>query len=518
MTISKLSEGLSVRRRAGPPDAEIRGIAYDSRTVRDGYLFVAVRGLSVDGHDYIRDAVNRGAVAIVSEKAAADLKDAGPFAIQKNVAFVEVTDSREALALVSAAFYGNPSRSLSLIGITGTNGKTTTSFITRNILNAGGKRAGLMGTICYITGEEEVPASHTTPESLDLQRCLSEMVYNRMDYAVLEVSSHALALKRIEGCAFKTAAFTNFSQDHLDFHGTMDEYFRAKSRIFNYLAPGGTAVLNWDDPRLRPLAQSLDCEVTTCGLEEGAMIRAENIETGARGKGQGARSRGGVTPPVHGKGLRGVSFDIKTPAGGFRVESQLIGMFNVYNILMSAGIAYSLGMSETAIRTGIMNTRPVTGRFENIDEGQGFLCIVDYAHTDDALKKLLQAARPLTKGRLITVFGCGGNRDRTKRPLMGAVASELSDFVIVTSDNPRNEEPGAIIDDILKGVRGNYSVRPDRSEAIREAVFMAKDGDTVLVAGKGHENYQEIKGVRHHFSDEEVIKKAIQDSKFNIQD
>ncbi|RJQ57045.1 MAG: UDP-N-acetylmuramoyl-L-alanyl-D-glutamate--2,6-diaminopimelate ligase [Nitrospiraceae bacterium] len=502
MTLSKLLEGLSVKWKTGPPDAEIRGIAYDSRDVREGYLFVAVKGFSVDGHDYINDAVNRGAAAVVSQKAGAELKSAIQFATWKDAAFIEVSDSREALALVSAVFYGRPSESLSLVGITGTNGKTTTSFITKNIIDAGGKRAGLMGTICYITGDERTPATHTTPESSDLQRCLSEMVYNKMDYAVLEVSSHALALKRIEGCAFKTAAFTNFTQDHLDFHGTMEEYFRAKRRIFSYLAADGAAVLNLDDPRIRPLAQTLDCNVITCGLEEGAMIRAENIEE-ARGKRQEAR---------------GIAFDVKTPKGGFTVESQLLGKFNVYNILMSVGIAYSLGMSEEVIRQGVRNTRPVEGRFENIDEGQGYLCIVDYAHTDDALKKLIQSARPLTKGRLITVFGCGGNRDRTKRPLMGSIASELSDFILVTSDNPRNEDPEEIINDILKGIsRDNYTVRPGRAEAIKEAVLMAKEGDTVLVAGKGHEDYQEIKGVRHHFSDKEVLRKAIQDLKFNIQ-
>lgn len=511
MTISKLSEGLRIKFRTGPLDTEIRGIAYDSRHVRDGYLFVAVKGFSVDGHDFIKDAINRGAAAVVSEKAAADLKDANQFAVQHDTAFIVVSDSREALAHVSAAFYGTPSESLSLIGITGTNGKTTTSFITKNILDAGGKRAGLMGTICYITGDEKVAASHTTPESLDLQRCLSEMVYNKMDYAVLEVSSHALALKRIEGCSFKAAAFTNFTQDHLDFHGTMDEYFHAKRRIFRYLAQDGAAVLNWDDPKIRPLSHTLDCTVITCGVQDGAMIRAENI------RGAGVRVQGSVT---EGRDLCGISFDVRTPKGGFAVSSQLIGQFNVYNILMSIGIAYSLGLSDEVIWQGVRNTRPVDGRFENVDEGQNFLCIVDYAHTDDALKKLIQAARPLTAGRVITVFGCGGNRDRTKRPLMGAVASEFSDCVVVTSDNPRYEEPLEIIKDILKGIRkNNYTVQPDRAEAIKEAVSMAEEGDILLVAGKGHEDYQEVRGERRHFSDKEVIREEIRKiKKLKIKD
>ncbi|MBI5055967.1 MAG: UDP-N-acetylmuramoyl-L-alanyl-D-glutamate--2,6-diaminopimelate ligase [Nitrospirae bacterium] len=519
MTILKLLEGLAVKSNTGPLDAEIKGIAYDSRFIKEGFLFVAVKGFSVDGHDYIRDAINRGAAAIVSEKAAACLTNADQSADQKSAAFIEVPDSRKSLALISAAFYGKPSTSLSLIGITGTNGKTTTSFITKNILDAGGKRTGLLGTICYITGDERVAASHTTPESLDLQRCLGEMVYNNMSYAVLEVSSHALALKRVEGCTFKTAAFTNFSQDHLDFHGTMDEYFRAKCGIFDYLDAGGAAVLNWDDPAIRPLARTLNCKVVTCGLEEGAMIRAEKIRSRkTEDRAQKTEDRRQKTdsplilPLARGdkEGLGGLSFDVQTPESRFTVNSHLIGRINVYNILMSVGIAYSLGISDEVIQRGIENAKPVEGRFENVDEGQGFLCIVDYAHTDDALRKLIQEARRLTKGRVITVFGCGGNRDKTKRPLMGAAASELSDSVIVTSDNPRNEDPVEIIKDILKGIsKNNYSVQPDRELAIKEAVAMAKEGDTLLIAGKGHEDYQEIKGKRHHFSDREVLREAI---------
>jgi UDP-N-acetylmuramoyl-L-alanyl-D-glutamate--2,6-diaminopimelate ligase len=503
MTLSKLLEGLEVKSRTGPFNAEIKGIAYDSRLVEKGYLFVAVRGFSVNGHNYIRDAVNRGAAAVVSEMGVAGLTDVYQSALQKDVTFIEVTDSRDALAFVSAVFYSKPSSDLSLIGITGTNGKTTTSFITKNIIDASGKKAGLMGTICYITGGSRMIASHTTPESLDLQRCLNEMVYNKMDYAVLEVSSHALALKRIGGCSFKAAAFTNFSQDHLDFHGTMDEYFRTKCLLFDYLDPEGAAILNFDDPKIRPLAKTLNCNVITCGIEEGAMIRAEKIrsqksEVRSQKKDQEITIQGGM------------SFDIQTPKSRFTVNSNLIGRFNVYNILMSVGIAYSLGMSEEVIKHGVQNTKPVEGRFENIDEGQKFLCIVDYAHTDDALRKLIQEARHLTKGRVITVFGCGGNRDRTKRPLMGAAATELTDLAIVTSDNPRNEDPLEIIKDILKGIgTNNFIVQPDRAEAVKEAVTMANEGDTVLVAGKGHENYQEIKGVKYHFSDKEILVKEI---------
>lgn len=496
MTDSKLTEGLRIKSRLGPRNKDIKGIAYDSRLVKKDFLFVAVRGLSVDGHDYIDDAISRGASAVVAEHAV-ELKRARQLAGQDEISFIEVPDSREALALISASFYGHPSKRLSLIGITGTNGKTTTSFITKSIIEAGGKTSGLLGTICYMTGDGITNAFNTTPESMDLQRYLNEMVENQMQYAVIEVSSHALSLMRVEGCSFRTAAFTNFTQDHLDFHGTMDEYYKAKNRLFHYLDRDGSAVLNIDDPMIRPLASTLDCNVITCGIEEGAMIRAENIsELVAGGKGQETGF--------------GMSFDISTPKSRFSVNSGLIGRFNVYNILMSAGIAYSLGFEDDVIQYGIKHAKPVPGRFENIDEGQTFLCIVDYAHTDDALRKCIEEARVITRNRVITVFGCGGDRDRTKRPLMGGVATELSDLVVITSDNPRTESPMEIIEDILKGVKkNNYKVQPAREEAIREAISMAGAGDTVVIAGKGHENYQEINGVRHHFSDKEIAREAI---------
>ena len=502
MTVSKLLEGLRVKKKQGPMDTAIKGIAYDSRLVEDGFLFVAVRGFSVDGHDYIKDAVSRGAVAVVAEDAV-EITKAGQIPVQDRTAFIQVSESREALALISAAFYKHPSRRLSLTGITGTNGKTTTSFIVKSIINAGGDNAGLLGTINYMTGERTEKARNTTPESLDLQRYLNEMVYNGIKYAVLEVSSHALSLKRINGCSFKVAAFTNFSQDHLDFHGTMEEYFRAKRRLFDYLGPEGVVVLNRDDPMIRPLAHELNCNVITCGIEKGATLRAENIaEQSAQRTG-----RGPAVPS-------GLSFDVRTSKSRFRVESGFIGLFNVYNILVSIGIAHALGYSEDVIQRGVRDAGVVEGRFESIDEGQDFLCIVDYAHTEDALKKLIQTARRVTKGKVITVFGCGGDRDRTKRPLMGAVASGLSDTVVVTSDNPRSEGPADIIKDIVQGIKKkNFTLRTEREEAIMEAVSIAGEGDTVLVAGKGHEDYQEMGGARHHFSDKEVLRKAIREKR-----
>jgi UDP-N-acetylmuramoyl-L-alanyl-D-glutamate--2,6-diaminopimelate ligase len=499
MDILKLLEGLKVKKIHGPLNVSIKGITYDSRLAQKDFLFVAVRGFTVDGHDYIKDAINRGATAIIGE-IAVEKTDALQIADREKITYIEVPDSREALALLSTTFYGHPSKKLSLIGITGTNGKTTTSFITKSIIEAGGNKTGLLGTICYITGYKAKIAVNTTPESLDIQQYLYEMVNNNMKYAILEVSSHALSLRRVEGCSFKVAAFTNFSQDHLDFHGSMDEYFRTKVRLFDYLETGGTAVLNQDDPMIRALKTKLNCNVITCGLDKDAVIRAENIEE-QRIPGKDQRHQGV---------LSGLSFDVLTPGGKFRVNSKFIGRFNIYNLLMSVGISCALGINNKAIQKGLEEAKPVEGRFENIDEGQNFLCIVDYAHTEDALVKLIQEARHITKERIITVFGCGGNRDKTKRPLMGYAASELSDIVVITSDNPRGEDPDEIIRDIVKGIKkNNYVIYPDREIAIKEAVSMAKEGDTLLVAGKGHENYQEIKGVRYHFSDKETLRKEI---------
>jgi UDP-N-acetylmuramoyl-L-alanyl-D-glutamate--2,6-diaminopimelate ligase len=518
MTIAELLKGLKVRRVKGPLEEEIRGIAYDSRLVKEGFIFVAVRGFSVDGHAYIKDAIGRGAVGVVLEKEIR-LQSGFPYDLQNGIAFAEVDDSREALAYLASAFYKEPSKKLSLVGITGTNGKTTTSYILKSILEKWGKKVGLLGTINYIIGKKILPAPRTTPESLELQSYLRDMVDNGAEYAVIEISSHALELKRLAGCSFELALFTNFSQDHLDFHGTMNEYFAAKRRLFDcdYLAKNGYAILNWDDPMIRSLAGKLTCNLITCGFEKGAMIRAENIE-GYRMQDTGYRAQSTPSLPLPprggGQGWGGLSFKIQTPEGSFNVSSRLIGRINIYNILMAAGAAYALGIDRDVIIDGIRDVKPIHGRFERIDKGQKFLCIVDYAHTEDALQKLIQEARLITKGRVITVFGCGGDRDKTKRPKMGAVAAGLSDFVILTSDNPRTEKPEEIIKEIMKGIKkDNYAVQPDRAGAIKQAVLMAETGDTLLVAGKGHEDYQEINNVRRPFSDKEVIEKAIQDAK-----
>jgi len=499
MVLQRLLEDLKPRRITGDLTSEIRGIAYDSRLVDRDFAFVAIRGYSVDGHKYIDGALNRGATAIIGE-AAVDSTAARESAAGGKATYIEVADSREALALIAAAFYGHPSRSLSLVGITGTNGKTTTSYITKHIIETGGKKAGLIGTIRYMTGERTGAAVNTTPESLDLQRYLHEMVASKMEYAVIEISSHALSLKRVTGCSLRVAAFTNFTQDHLDFYGDMDRYFAAKRDMFRYLERGGTAVLNVDDPMIGPIAGTLQGDVLTCGINSSAMIRAMDItERTAQGRG------GSHAVPA------GLSFTVKTPSGDISVDSRLIGRFNVYNLLMSIGITLALGIGRDVIEEGIRTAGPVEGRFESIEEGQEFLAIVDYAHTEDALRNVVETARSVTGRKLITVFGCGGDRDRAKRPLMGQAASELSDFVIITTDNPRSEDPADIARDIVGGIKNtNYSIQHDRELAIAEAVSLARRGDTVIVAGKGHEDYQEAQGIRVPFSDKEVLRKEIQ--------
>ncbi len=501
----------------GWADMDISGIAYDSRNVKDGYLFVAIKGEKFDGHNFIKDAIKKGASVIVAERAESEME----------ARYILVKDSRKALACIANNFYKRPSESLTLIGITGTNGKTTTTYILKSILELQGENVGLIGTIRYMIKDRIYPALHTTPESPEFQSLLRDMFTAGCTYVISEVSSHALAQYRVDRAVFDTAVFTNLTRDHLDFHKTMEDYFMAKKRLFmELLDKGGTAVINLDDSygkrlifelRTRDIGQN----ILTYGLETGADILASDIENSFQG--------------LHFK----ISFEDKN----YDISSSLMGIPNVYNILSAVGVAISLNLPWEAILEGIEKTAPVSGRFEKVDAGQEFLCIFDYAHTEDALERLILTARelisplhpPLAKegnrggtnfklqapnslSRIITVFGCGGDRDRGKRPNMGEVATKLSDFVVITSDNPRFEEPLDIIKDIEEGVAGkNYLIEPDRRKAIRKAVDMADNGDIVLIAGKGHEDYQEIKGVRYPFSDREVLEKVITD-KLKIHD
>ena len=514
-------------------NTDISGLAYDSRKVEEGYLFVAIKGERYDGHDFIKDAIRKGAVALVYEHDNSELNSAirNP---QSAISFIRVKDGRKALACLANNFYEMPSKNLTLIGVTGTNGKTTTTYILKSILEAWGKKVGLIGTIQYLIHEKVYPAVHTTPESLDFQRLLKDMLLSGCTHVISEVSSHALAQFRVDRAAFNAAVFTNLTRDHLDFHKNMEDYFRAKERLFlELLDKDGTAIINIDDPYGKRLVSSLVARhpsqnILTYGLEAGADIMASDVKSS----------------------FQGLKFKISFRGRSYDISSHLIGLTNVYNILSAVGVSISLGIPRKVILEGLVETGNITGRFEKVDKGQGFLCIVDYAHTEDALERLIYTARELLKKslvsntpsltlpprgggqgwggaselrtlnsspRVITVFGCGGDRDRGKRPRMGAVATRLSDFVVITSDNPRSEEPSGIIKEIEDGaVAKNYVIEYDRREAIRKAVNMASDGDIVLVAGKGHEDYQEIKGVRYKFNDREVLEEII-NSKLKIQ-
>jgi UDP-N-acetylmuramoyl-L-alanyl-D-glutamate--2,6-diaminopimelate ligase len=471
MTLTELLEGVNIKDFHGNREVKIKGVVHDSRSVGDGDLFVAIRGESFNGLDFIGEAFKGGASAVLFE--------GGPVDLPESATSVVVDNSREALALVANNFYGRPSLSLSVLGVTGTNGKTTVTHIIKSILNADGTNVGLIGTISN--------PPFTTPESLEFQRLMSDMLKEGCSHVVAEVSSHALSQRRVDGTSFRLAVFTNLTRDHLDFHGDMEAYFGAKKRLFEELLRG-PAVINIDDPYGMKLLEAIKGEVLTYGIKGNAALIADEIETFSGG----------------------LSFVLRHKGKSSKVQSPMLGIFNVYNLLAAAGACIELGLPWESIIKGLAEFRGVRGRFEKVECGQEFLCVVDYAHTEDALRGLILTARKFTEGRLITLFGCGGQRDSGKRPAMGAVATELSDWVFITSDNPRAEDPEEIIKDILSGVKKkNYVVEPDRAKAIKEAVREAKASDTVLIAGKGHEEYQEVMGNRTSFSDKEEAMKAI---------
>ena len=488
--VGPLESRLEVMERSGDQRVVITGVTDDSRAVSPGTLFVAVKGERVDGHDFLDAAVKQQAGAVV---------------IQQNrslgVPTVRVKDSRRALGLLGSHFHGDPTAQLRVIGITGTNGKTTTTYVCKSLLESCGRRIGLVGTVAYIIGNEIIPASHTTPGAIELQRLFARMVTAGLGGVVMEVSSHALALDRTAGAEFDVAVFTNLTQDHLDFHGTMEDYFRAKLRLFNDLGLGGRkagekrAIVNVDDPRGEAVRAACSVPVWTYGIRKEADLRAQDVS---------------LTP-------RGTIFRLNTPKGSTVIESHLVGEHNVYNLLAAIGVVLHEGMSLDQIKAGIADVTHVPGRFERVEAGQDFTVVVDYAHTDDALTRLLTAAQALRTGRIITVFGCGGDRDRTKRPKMGRVAVRLSDVVVLTSDNPRTEDPAGILAEVEVGVKEALKERPevgyalvaDRRLAIERAIREARTGDMVLIAGKGHEDYQIIGTKKFHFDDREVAREAI---------
>jgi UDP-N-acetylmuramoyl-L-alanyl-D-glutamate--2,6-diaminopimelate ligase len=487
------ARGIVLNMSGGNVDASVTGIAYDSRRVQPGDVFVALRGQHLDGTAFAKDAIGRGAIAVVS----GDAPPPGPVEIP----WTTVSDPRLAMALLGAAFFGDPSHQMRVVGITGTNGKTTTAYLVAAILDAAGIKCGVLGTVAYRIGDEVRTATHTTPEAPDVQRLLREMADRGCGACAMEVSSHALALRRVDAMRFAAGVFTNLTRDHLDFHGDMDSYFQAKRRLFEMLPPGAPGVLNVDDPRGSTLVGSVERAVT-----------------------YGVNRPADVTPGPLSYSLDGLAFDVRTPKGALRVRSPLVGRPNVYNVLAAVSTGVALDIPLDAIERGVRSLAGVPGRFEIIsDAADRVTVVVDYAHTDDALKNLLDTARTLARGRLITVFGCGGDRDRTKRPLMGAVASRLSDVIIVTSDNPRSEDPSRIIEDILRGItpdtRRDSSQRlltiPDRRAAIRRAIELAGSDDLVLVAGKGHEKYQVVGSRVLPFDDVAVAREALAERRTN---
>ena len=465
----------------------ISAITYDSRRAMPGSVFVALRGLKADGATFAAQAAARGSVFIVSESARpADI----------STPWLVVRDARLSLALLADAFYGHPSRRMLVVGVTGTNGKTTTSYLLGSILDAAGMKAGLLGTVAYRLGQEEREASRTTPEAPDVQQLLDQMIRQGCTSAVMEVSSHALALKRVDGMRFGAGIFTNLTRDHLDFHEDMETYFQAKRRLFEMLPVGAPGVINLDDPRGASLLDVVSKSMTF------AISRPAD-----------------VTPGPLEFTLNGLQFEVRTPAGAVRLDSRLVGRPNVSNILAATATAVALDIPLDAVAAGVSGLAGVPGRFEVVSSTDDEVTVVvDYAHTDDALRNLLETARPLAPQRLITIFGCGGDRDRTKRPLMGMVAARLSDIVVITSDNPRSEEPIRIIEEIKRGIPpGGQGGRSqdvqsivDRREAIERAIELAGPGDLVLIAGKGHEKYQQIGDRVLPFDDAQVARTALE--------
>lgn len=477
MLLTKIAEELHVEL---PPredlpkwEIEITDVAYDSRKVIPGSLFCCLRGEKTDGHRFARQAVDKGAAALIVEER-----------LPLDVPQLMVTDGREAMARAAACFFDHPERKMTMLGVTGTNGKTSTTYMVKAVAEEAGLKVGLIGTIHNLVGDEVVETERTTPESVDLFRLLDHMVERGVDLVIMEVSSHALAQNRAAGIRFKAALFTNLTQDHLDYHKTFEAYRAAKKKLFYQT---DLAIVNDDDPAADYMSEGLPCPLWTMGIYKGGDFYAKSIE---------------IT-------TAGASFHLFTPMGDGRVNLHISGLFSVYNAMGTAALAVAAGIPFQTVRKGLEKLPCVVGRLQAADTfGRPFAVYVDYAHTPDALKNVLMTARGFAKGRLISVFGCGGDRDHGKRPIMGEISGRNADFSVITSDNPRSEDPMVIIDSIVEGIRRTaaaYTVIEDRRRAIHYALDMAREGDVIVVAGKGHETYQEINGVKHHFDDREIV-------------
>jgi UDP-N-acetylmuramoyl-L-alanyl-D-glutamate--2,6-diaminopimelate ligase len=482
-SLKKILEKISYLSSENADDVSLKGICIDSRAVKKGDLFIAIEGENRDGHDFIEEALDLGAVALIVNK---------EVVVSRNVAKVIVSDTQKALAEISALFYDLPSEKLSVVGITGTNGKTTISYLIESLLAYSGRPAALMGTIEYKIGKKSYPAVNTTPQVNIVERLLDEAVHQGDKYAIMEVSSHALAQGRVDKVRFSHAIFTNLTQEHLDYHKTMADYFACKSRLFVELSENTRAIINSDDSYGKELIGKTKAQVLSYGLEASADLRACNVRLDSQG----------------------ITCSIECAEGNFEIESPLIGMHNVYNILAAVGFCLLEGLDIPAIQSGLKAFRGVRGRLECIECGQPFSIFVDYAHTENALTVVLQSLRNIKKedGKIIVVFGCGGDRDKSKRPKMGEVAVELADFAIVTSDNPRSEKPEFIAQDIVSCIsnrKNNYLVELDRYKAIQKAIEHAKPGDIVLIAGKGHESSQVFAKETISFSDQKAIREIL---------
>ncbi|MCX5715756.1 MAG: UDP-N-acetylmuramoyl-L-alanyl-D-glutamate--2,6-diaminopimelate ligase [Candidatus Omnitrophica bacterium] len=465
---------------------KIKGISDDSRTCKRGDIFFAIHGPKVNGCAFIEEAVKKGAFAVVTGK-----KFKGRI---KGIKVIRVSDPRIELSKAASNFYKDPSKKIKVIGVTGTNGKTTITYLISDIFKKAGFETGIIGTICHKWKGKAIEAKNTTPGALELQRLLSRMNSDKVDYCAMEVSSHSLDQERVAGIDFRSAIFTNITGEHLDYHKTFANYIRAKVKLFRTLNRRSQAILNADDENFKKIKEGIAAPIVTYGIRNKADIRADDIKTG----------------------MAGMQFMLRAEAGSLKIESPLIGIFNIYNILAAAAAAMREGIPLAAIQGAVMDFKGAEGRLERVDEEGDFKVFVDYAHTDNALENVLGALRPTCANRLIVVFGCGGDRDTSKRPRMGNVASRLADFSIVTSDNPRSELPSAITKEIEKGMdrkSGNYKVMLDRKSAINEAISMAQTGDVVLIAGKGHERYQIVGDKILPFSDTETARQVLRGQK-----
>jgi len=477
----------------GETNISIKALAHDSRQVVPGTLFVCISGFHTDGHNHIMQAYSQGAVAVIVEK---DVEN-----IPAGLTVITVSATREAIKVITPYFFDYPSRKLRMIGVTGTNGKTTTTYLLRSILQEAGFKVGVIGTIQNSIGTRIVPTKNTTPDVIDLQSLLAEMVASGMDYVVMEVSSHALALERVAGCEFDVGIFTNMTRDHLDFHITFENYLAAKATLFQSLGGEGnykqnkTAVINADDGAADFILSRAACKKITYGINTTADLKAEHADIQATG----------------------TRFDITGSFGHIPLDLKITGLFNVYNVLSAVGAALAEKIDSQIIRTALEKFQSVPGRFELVNAGQPFSIIVDYAHTPDGLENILKTAQQIAKQRIIVVFGCGGDRDRTKRPIMGRLAAEYGNIVIATSDNPRSEDPEAILNEIETGINLGlsagkiYEKISDRRQAIARALQLAASDDIVIIAGKGHENYQILKDRTISFDDKEVVKEIIKE-------